>query len=1756
MANTSNISTPLKGMVTDLHLLNTDASNYTFALNAVQEDFSGQTNFRQNEPSARNSVNFPPGYQVVGFCEVVEQNRTIYLLSNGTTNQIGEVMNCNRKDVTDLIQPVFCKDCPEFAGTEKTPLQLQTPIPYCQYQLRISDICPSVNLCPEGVDPIPYTNGCLGWDFNYPIDIEYKITDCSLNIYFVDGLNEDRFLYFDYVNNDPTQALVVQDRFKFQVCTQDDNCQTPIYCNAIDCEKIKFNPNYDQPCVEFLGFVNGGNLKAGSYQVLIAYADSFGNTISNYFAASEIAPLFVNQITFETNYVTNKALSFEILNLKNDSIFQYYNIVIAQTIDAFTNFKFVGTFSTTQTSYVYTGYENTLQDVDPTVLFARRPFYQNSKGITTANDFLFKTGTQEYPLLNLQPVANAIHLQWETVALKEGAYFDPNNTFYFRTFQRDEIYPFGLIFEFNNGRETCTLHIPGRPSISTDLTPISSGNPDYVPNVICDGSIPPTSKPKWQVYNTGSVVGGDYQYLQGCEVDKCWEYGEFSYWESTETYPNIPEVWGEELCGKPIRHHKFPDCAITHIHDRKDATAIYSANNYIFPIGVRVDHQSVLTALDNAVTSGLITAEQRGQLTGYRLVRGNRVGNKSITAKGMLYNMFQYQGVGTDSTNTYYFPNYPYNDLRQDAFLGNSVSLLDFTRYTFHSPDTSFENSALGDILKVETEEYGQSDGYFTHSECQAQQKFLTIFAQAIAFGLGIAAAISATGEKQCKQITYEGNINDQINDFPVPSVSGGSEANTLTPGTVAEGTGTSGTSGTINTKISTTIKKEKYNETETPSTLEGVNAQSTTDGSNVPPASSNTVTIGGFKDQLTTTDSTGSSVNVNNPHSVQYTTCKGQPYQIFNAGGTSSETNPGQIVLNSILSILSVGGTVLQRVMLGIIEMDKIIDTLNELIPYINYSMQYNSIGKYNSYSVPSVGNLVRQIQKSAYLDPYIQDIDEPSANPSSLFETIRVNNWDRESSVYVKLNNNLSNPTHIDDSKCAMRDVFSNTSGLDQHFNRNISGYYVSLKNNIPNQYGQLCNIEYLETDAPNICSFSLDPSVTYTTCQTKVFGGDTFINRFALKRKMPFFTHTMCKLPNGSDVLYNELFNVGAVKYYFNTPQPLLQRVIGNGDSLADIAGSILTIPQTILTSMVNTSVLSLINDNAHNFDVHDEELFYQKGLVTLFNYGIPYFLVESDVNVDFRYGQNNTDKDFFPHNSDLKNWLEEGEVPISTDNYYFYNKTYSKQNKESEICTSCITDVRQLLDCNTVHTNRITYSENSSTELNNDNWLIFKANSFYDFPLTLGKLITADGIESSKVLVRLEMGTEIFNAYNVLQSTGENVQVGTGGIFQTRPQDVAITKLGFAGTQHRDILHTEFGHIWADAPRGNVFIMGGGGGGIEEVAKAGMENWFKENLPFQIKKDFPNIVNIDNNLNGIGLHYCFDRRFSRFLITKLDYKVLDPFVVQYDPITQTFYIIIDSVNKVVSLTDTRYFCNKSWTASYNLKDKSWTSFHTYTPNFYVQHIDTFDSAIFKPIMINNQLAKQQKLYTHNYSNKSYQVFYDKLEPFIIEFQAKQSLNNNTLNSIEYYLDVIRYHNEFDTFYDRTKTFNKGYIYNERQTSGLLHFHVSDPNNLTEVDTYPEQVQFGYKILTTNSENIWRFNDFWDVGTSQTNNVPLFLNDCNNVNKQLNSQAINYNKPDLDRQLLRQRMCRIRLINDKWSNDKFIFSFAQINQNQSFR
>ena len=212
MADTSQIVVPQQGMITDISVNNLSSTQYTFALNAVTEGKDGNGNSLQNEMSTHCAAMFPPDYRVIGFAGVPEQRRVLYALVNPKTggSQIGEITECTFTDNTDAIDKSFCKECPEYSGKELAPLETISEVCYCQYRVIVPD-------------------ACLNFNINYPVDIEYKITECTLQIYFTDAYNERRYMYFNYSDpNNLQSSLVLDDAFKVYELKQDNtgcNCE-------------------------------------------------------------------------------------------------------------------------------------------------------------------------------------------------------------------------------------------------------------------------------------------------------------------------------------------------------------------------------------------------------------------------------------------------------------------------------------------------------------------------------------------------------------------------------------------------------------------------------------------------------------------------------------------------------------------------------------------------------------------------------------------------------------------------------------------------------------------------------------------------------------------------------------------------------------------------------------------------------------------------------------------------------------------------------------------------------------------------------------------------------------------------------------------------------------------------------------------------------------------------------------------------------------------------------------------------------------------------------------------------------------------------------------------------------------------------------------------------------------------------------------------------------------------------------------------
>lgn len=1306
---------------------------------------------------------------------------------------------------------------------------------------------------------------------------------------------------------------------------------------------------------------------------------------------------------------------------------------------------------------------------------------------------------------------------------------------------------------------------------------------------------------------------------------------------------------------KPIRHFKFPDNNVAPFMSSENQQTGAFGQSVIYPIGFNISSEVVGAFLDIAVNNGLISAKERSEITHFNIYRGDRRVQKSVIAKGLLFDMYQYNETNGQQNETVYYSNYPLNSLGTDSFNNvphrqNSFSN-DF--FTFHSPDTHFEKPTLPRELNVEGYQFGNAASYFD----QVRNHPTYVVLSDRAYNLATVLAIAETAF----EITLAGS------DLLVSGAAGGVSAPVSAPLAVTLAAALVGT--------------------------------------------------GLFK--------TG-----------QYR------YQW--------------------------------------------IQTLYGLGKPENFAYYQAAIGYYNTFKPNNIAN---QKLRGLTVKTYITDGRWEVPDEFNVGNQYNINNLDRESSVLLKTGQYpiIYRPDYsvYDNSNFTQasrhRYALQNKSGK---ITRNAASMYAALKEYQPAQYGDIDSVVWLNT---NFCGDLSD-----TVDCNAVFGGDVFISRFSVRRKLPFFRTNAFGLAPLTPFKYSDYWNINPEDTTAEDTRFYLDYKINDYDSYS-------------LASFVFPSDRSKYNlDFDNNFLTPFEPLssFYVKppAKFYLFSYGIPYFLVESEINCNYRQARREPHENFYPNVSDVLEWTQEANMSIRESNTFFYNNVYSNVQVLSNNSMLPQTYSREVFDKLADMSSTVIYSKQDVSEDNLFHpWLSYKPLDTYTFSKATGDLVSIIGIESLQLLVRFSNSYTLYGAIDQLRDrlTEDTANLGNGGIFAGRPLNSNTTTLGYAGTQHMSHLSNEFGHFWVDAKRGKVFQMAPGGQGISEISRSAndinssLEKWFKEQLPFKILKYFPN-VDVDNNYNGFGITLGWDDRLKRVFVTKKDYvpkqdmsyaegvgfytgeptcsegyelvngvctkietvnkiqtgealpvvpagtfvhgmqtpklysaytpdgaglvDVGSPTGYTWESLTAPFWlgngivanrittilgrwvtpsvdetwvggtslvkvttsgiyhvilaadnifrfsvdgvqilqsdydvmgpqittnpanykaqtfrqvhiypieleagchlvtvegynedigseamfaaaILNNTANEIrnatslddldfiystaqednlftgnpefacpegfdpvgddicdecqrtltespvfeaISLDDKEYFTDCSWTVAYNPILQGWISYYSFKPNYYAWYNRYFQTGI----NVSDD-STEIGLWSHYPFNSSYQVFYGKLYPFIIEFPVPTKGSHSQLRQIDFWLQVKKYYDQYNDVDVFGVGFNKAIIYNSHQNSGLLELVHQKNDNGSQLLEYPKYNTNSIEVLQTEIGGKWSINYLYDTIKSEKAGMPIFLWDCANVLSTLDDRLLNYMPTYKD--YLRGDYQIVRLINDKESRFKFLFRFA---------
>ena len=1545
-------------------------------------------------------------------------------------------------------------------------------------------------------------------------------------------------------------------------------CITCVDTTELDCDAIRLARLMDPPCVTTSLSVGAGTLRNGSYAACIAYSIQ-GQKVTDYFSISNQQPVYSDE---------DLQGSIEI-NITADSVnFDEFILVVIQTINQGTVAKRIGIYSTKTTSISLDQIKEDLITVPIELIPLQSPAYEKSDQIIEVNNYLLRVGPQSKFDFNYQPLANLIETEWVSVQYPANYYVNGgSNTSYLR----DEVYAFFIRWIYDTGDKSASYHIPGRAPGKFNVPGGLSNVDENATYANSDNNILPGNDKLFQVYNTASVTNTTQTLLDdgGLIVGK----GKMGYWESTEIYPDNQDfIWNSsancwtgktlpsmayDLCGLPIRHHKFPDNGLN------PSTNHFTSGGGFIRL-MSVDFKNIIYPKDNEGNDipGII---------GYEILRGSREGNKSIVAKGMLNNYRPYEVKGSISGKKGLYANHPFNTIQpsnmfslyNDPYFNitnaNNNSILYTTNpipkeiVSFHSPDTNFRHPFLSvSELKLYGFLKGTATEQFIEPNKHPKAKLISNLALgAMIIGGVIEAIISLQGETNTT--TDAGGFQSSYTAV----LANGSTVPLPLPG-----------------YETTAIQSAAY-----------------------------IASLAAFEVSLNTYFATGASI----PDSL--TGGLGLMNLFAASGGVMGNNVKGPTLTSTSGSAQLVGiAPALSQILYYFSEgADVTAKIIYALLPYRQYALQMIAHGFYDSFS-SYTGNLSFitkrfNIEDSFYLKDSIQDMSN---------SVYRFNNLKRSTNVTIKTSSGITRsvdgPAFIlgaeaDDSLVTIGTAApSNVNYTDKKtnpFGRQISSHYAGIKVQIDNQYGQMDSIKQIpatsceqklsdsgiqEVQLGVLCSNVINGILTQYQLKQKIigqtpviFGGDTYINRYTEKNTMFMFYDWLYGQPDDFSFNYKLHQMISEPRFWMNSERYEVTDLWTGG-----LQGLINNISNTPGTGTTPKRFYNLDNVNYDYFINQPNNYPGTFGVKESYFYlttsGVKDFFVESDVIVDFRENNSLTEwKKNYDVNkyADLTSMFEINPENITKGNYYAYDYSLSvskifTQYFSQGTVQSRYYDPEVASLCYTYYPDRIIYSLPQQIEAIKDSWYVYLINNYKEFK---NQISGVKNFAKTGIFITFKDASPlVIQGVDTLQTeSGTKITIGDGGLFNQTPQNIVIadSPYEYGSSQNKQgVISTPAGMFYISQNQGKIFSYNQA---LSEISQRGLKWWFNLFLPYKLLEDFPDYPYQDNPVAGIGCQSIYDNQNSILYFSKKDYRLKPIYKnrVEFDDENKAF--VLDGKIRY-DIGNPLLFEDASWTVSYDPKNQFWISYHDWHPDLVMPSKITFST------------VKNNGIWKHNFVCDTFCNFYGQNYPFEIEVPVVTGVTVTTIKSMEYFLECYKRdsYNCVDQFQVLDFNFDKAVVYNMEQVSGYLNLNVFPKNNVSLSLQYPKQHPGfiiepnvpplpGFEILFSKEENKYRFNQFWDItkdrgefpvgagyppqgqlvaGTTELlgnyTQENLWVTQPNGYIKTLNPNNMNINKPFLQRKKFRHYLNFLHLRKDVSGDVNMVLKLTNVKNQISNR
>lgn len=819
--------------------------------------------------------------------------------------------------------------------------------------------------------------------------------------------------------------------------------------------------------------------------------------------------------------------------------------------------------------------------------------------------------------------------------------------------------------------------------------------------------------------------------------------------------------------------------------------------------------------------------------------------------------------------------------------------------------------------------------------------------------------------------------------------------------------------------------------------------------------------------------------------------------------------------IIRSVITLLSsLAIKIPYSILQGIVEADKTFNIINDFTGYTDYVYQYNALASFNESRCVKNGNKRRRLTRPAtYIPSDVVSIDDKVFN-----------NYFREKTVYLELNKEISDPITKDNTRKTLSQ-FNLCNDITRRTESTGSAFYATSKVINPNQYGEVGSANPVSMHS---CVLDFDGVLTVSPI---LYGGDCVITKFQFQKKMQFFNQNLATVnqgtnsgyPDGTEYDYRLYRNIGYPRFWMDSTK--------------------YDFSQLLSSNVVNFTRFSRTTSGKHNLDCKkttdgksiariDDAYMY------LSNNSVIEFFVECDYNINFR---EKTDQPFYSKdNTNLSQIFRSDRLSIQEE--FKINRVYS------DLYTTEIYAPQQRDDFNPANPipvnqpNSVIYSLPSFNLQQVDNWQYFLPANYFAFRESdFGKLTAIHKLDQDRIIFLFSKSSPYISMgrdFLELEGSGRKITIGDGGLFAQDPREIMPTDNNYAACNSKYAFsNTHTGRYYPSERQGRIINYTEG---LDDITRQGISYWCKNYMPVFFYNYFPEYEEIENPINGVGYLTAFDSFNETVYITKRDFSPKKEYI---SDITYTKEGLLYK-GDIVSLRDTRYFNDISWTLSYSPGEKAFISWHDWHPDWIIQTDNHFMS------------VKDNGVWKHNERFDDFCNFYGAGYPFEIEALSSSGQQVETVRNIEYLLEIYKYKNfGRDRFHILNENFDRLIVSNTEQISPLLNMVHANMNPEENLD-YPKinvSNNISFDISFFKEEQKYRVNQFWssvrDRGEFTNNEIHLFPTDESGYKQVINPLAINIKKPEEERAKFRHYWNKFRLIKTVSGSNKFIWKLLNV-------